>query len=265
MSARAWKTRAAMLAAVLACAGIGGVALAGADDGPQYPTAGGSTFATGLDGWKAKDNTCQEAGLPLPFCSVTNERVDDHQGALRTTFTSLANASEVADGTGGFTSPTFAIPGDASIGSVGLTLSRQLASDAPLVDGAPVADFSVDIVDVTDPAAQTRTRVLDTKLDANDTAWATQSVVVPGGAVAAGRSYQLDVTSRLSSEQAQALQGSVSVLLDDVGVTVVAPVAPVAPRDGAISVTPTSSSKTDTEPCSAWSCSEVIRDVTSSW
>src|SRR3954470_24807558 len=235
MTARSRTYRAVLITAALTAAG-GAVAAA---DGtvPQYPTAGGSTFATGLDGWKPAENAgCTAAGLPADgFCSVTNERVDDHQGSLQTTFTSLANAANAADGTGGFSSPDFSVPADANNGRATLTLDRRLTSDGPPLDGAPVADLAVDLVDATDPQSEQRTTVLDRSLDSTDTAWTGEDVALPDGTVLAGHTYRLETRARLSTEQAQALEGSVAVGIDDVGLATAPP--PADGKDGATGAT----------------------------
>jgi len=231
MTARSRRYRVALVAAALS---VAGASLAAADGtAPQYPTAGGSTFATGLDGWKPAENAgCVVLGLPGdPFCSVTNERVDDHQGSLQTTFTSLADAAQAADGTGGFASPDFSVPADANIGRATLTLDRRLTSDGPLLDGAPVADLAVDLVDTTDPQAVRRTTLLDRSFDSTDTAWTGEDVALPDGTVLAGHTYHFETRAQLTSEQAQALEGSVAVAFDDVGLTTAPP--PADGQDGA--------------------------------
>jgi hypothetical protein len=212
--------------AALATAGTG---LAMADDGPQYPTPGGSTFAQGVDGWSAdSDAGCDILGLGVPgLCAVSNERVDDHDGALQTTFTSLVNALGAADATGGFNSPQFTVPADAQVGGAALTLERRLTSDAPLLDSGAAAHLAIDLVD----AGGARTRVLDRDLGAADTAWTGDAVTLPAGAVVPGHTYRLESSAQLTSEQAQALQGTVSVALDDVGVRTTAP--PADGQDGA--------------------------------
>src|SRR4051812_21891429 len=234
MTARSRTYRAALVAAALGASLVAG---ADAATAPQYPTAGGSTFATGLDGWKPADAAgCVVLGLSGdPFCSGTNEGVDDHQGSLQTTFTSPANAANAADGTGGFASPSFSVPADALIGRATLTLDRRLTSDGPVLDGAPVADLAVDLVDATDPQSEQRTTVLDRSLDSTDTAWTGEDVALPDGTVLAGHTYRLETRARLSSEQAQALEGSVAVGIDDVGLTTAPP--PADGKDGATGAT----------------------------
>ena len=238
------KTRRWAAAAAFAALMVTGASMALAQgDEPQYPAPGGSTFATGMDGWKADDDSgCTTGGLSgLPVCSVANERVDAHQGSLQTTFTSLVNGAGAADGVGGFASGTFAVPSDAQIGAARLTLDRLLSSDAPLVDGGPVADLAVDLVDVTDPAAEQHSVLLDRSLDETDTQWTGETIALPDGTVRAGRTYRLETRSRLSSEQAQALQGSVSVAFDNVGITTTPPPADgrtgAAGQDGAAGAT----------------------------
>src|SRR3954471_16679106 len=144
MTARSRMLCAAVGAAALATAGTG---LAMADDGPQYPTPGGSTFASGLDGWTAGDDAgCTVLGaLHSPLCAVSNERVDEHDGSLQTTFTALVNALGAADATGGFNSPQFTVPADAQVGGAALTLERRLSSDAPLLDSGAAAHLAVDL------------------------------------------------------------------------------------------------------------------------
>jgi collagen triple helix repeat protein len=207
-----------------------GTELATADDGPQYPTPGGSTFAAGLDGWTADQNVdCTLAGvIGAPLCSVTNERVDDHDGSLQTTFTSFANALGAANATGGFTSPEFTVPTDAQIGGAALTLERRLTSDGPLVDSGAAAHLAVDLID---SATGQRTRVLDRDLTADDANWTADVVSLPAGALVAGHAYKLESRTQLTSEQAQALQGDVALGVDDLGVRTTAP--PADGQDGA--------------------------------
>jgi hypothetical protein len=231
MSARARMSRAVMLTAALASAGVGGVSLARAqDDGPQYPVPGGSTFAADLEGWTAaEDSGCSVLGIiGEPLCGVTNERSDDHDGSLVTTFTALVNALGIADATGGFSSPSFTVPADQEIGSAAVALQRALSSDAPLLDSGAVATLAVDLVDTTDPAAESRTQVLETTLDAADAGWAAERVTLPAGTVLPGHTYRLDTRSHLTTEQVQALEGTISVAIDDVGLTVAPP-----PQEGA--------------------------------
>src|SRR4051794_4464467 len=220
MTARSRMLCAAVTTAALATVGS---TPAMAEEGPQYPTPGGSTFATGLDGWTAGDDAgCTVLGaLDAPLCAVSNERVDEHDGSLQTTFTSLVNALGAADGTGGFTSPPFTVPADAAIGGAALTLTRRLTSDAPLLDSGAAAHLAIDLVD----DAGARTRLLDRDLTDADTAWTTDAVALPAGAVVAGRTYRLQSRAQLTSEQAQALQGTVALGLDDLGVRTTAPAA----------------------------------------
>lgn len=222
------RTRALAAAVVTAVVGVSGASLAlAADDAPQYPVSGGSTFAAGLEGWTAADDSgCAVLGvLDAPLCSITNERVDDHEGSLQTTFTTLVNAVGIADGTGGFGSPAFTVPAGAQIGGASLTLQRRLTSDAPLLDSGAVAQLAVDLVDTTDPAAEQRTLLLDRSLDAGDGAWTRETVALPAGSLQGGHTYRLDARSRLTSEQVQALEGSVVLALDDIGVTTTPPAA----------------------------------------
>jgi len=227
--------RAVMLTAALAGAGVGGVSLARAQDevAPQYPVPGGSTFTTDIEGWAAaEDSACSVLGvIDAPLCGVTNERSDDHDGSLVTTFTALVNALGVADATGGFSSPAFTVPADQQVGQATIGVERALSSDAPLLDSGAVATLAVDLVDTTDPAAESRTQVLETNLDAADEGWAAERVTLPTGTVVPGHTYRLDTRSHLTTEQVQALQGTVSVAVDDVGLTVLEP-----PKDGATGV-----------------------------
>ena len=226
MTARTRMLGVAVGAAALATAGTG---LAMADDGPQYPTQGGSTFATDLGGWTVADGaSCSLAGLVgSPLCSVANERVADHDGSLQTSLTALANAAGLIDGTGGFVSPAFTVPADAQVGSAALTLERKLSSDAPIADSGATAHLAVDLVD----AGGARTRLLDRDLGVADTAWTADAIPLPAGAVVPGHTYTLQSKVDLASDQAQALQGTVALALDDVGVRTSPP-----PADGAAGV-----------------------------
>src|SRR3954469_15287262 len=186
MTARSRMLGVAVGMAALATAGTG---LAMADDGPQYPAPGGSTFAQGLDGWSAdSDAGCDILGLGVPgLCAVSNERADEHDGSLQTTFTSLVNALGAADATGGFSSPQFTVPADAQVGGAALTLERRLSSDAPLLDSGAAAHLAVDLVD---SATGQRTRLLDRDLTADDTNWTADVVSLPAGALVAGHAYR---------------------------------------------------------------------------
>jgi hypothetical protein len=204
----------------LAAAALGAQTARAQDLVPQYPVPGGETFSAGLDDWTPDaDAGCTVLGaLSDPLCSITNERVADHDGSLRTTFTSTANAFGAADGTGGFTSPQFTVPGDDQIGPATLTLDRILTSDAPLIDSGPAATLKIELIDETVPNSETRTQIAGIDLGATDADWARQLVSLGAGSVQAGHTYRIKTTAQLTSEQAQALQGDVAVGLDTIGI-----------------------------------------------
>jgi hypothetical protein len=243
MTAKTRRRGAALVTAALATVGVAGGSLARAQgDGPTYPTAGGSTFATDMEGWQPADGSaCTVLGIsvdPLPLCGVENARADDHDGSLVTTFTALANAEGIITATGGFVSPAFTVPADVQVGGARLSLDRDISSDAPILDAGAAASLVVDLVDQTDPAAEQRTQVLAKTLGASDAGWTTESVALPAGAVVPGRSYRLETRSGLTSEQVQALQGTVGLAVDNVALTVTPPPADGAPgADGATGAT----------------------------
>jgi hypothetical protein len=71
--------------------------------------------------------------------------------------------------------------------------------------------------------------VLAKTLGASDAGWTTESVALPAGALVPGRTYRLETTSALTSEQVQALQGTVSLAVDNIALTVTPPPADGAP------------------------------------
>ncbi|MDA0179473.1 Ig-like domain repeat protein [Solirubrobacter phytolaccae] len=208
-------------AACLAAALFGPLQSANAAISSTYPTATDSRdFRSSNGSWSA---TASTGGLlcipPLTCPAAAGEFVANggtggsSDGYIRATFVTaigVASASEVT-----FRSPTFVAANANNSGTLSFNVRNGLGSLLTVLGGT--ATVNAAIVDVNDPTRSVR--LADTNIDGT-AAFTPKQVSVPAGAVAAGRTYRLDLQVYFSAGVAALLQSG-NVALDDVNLTTV--------------------------------------------
>lgn len=204
--------RAVALACVLALAGA---ATAGAAT-TVYP-AGGSDFATGLQGWSSAEATCaQTSGLVL--CSTTNAydgSVGNPAGSLDTRVDVTANVLGTFDGLGTWQSPAFTPADEGEVTEVEFAYDRRF-DHGGLIALEPSSRIAVSLIDLTAPSAST---VLTETLTPASSAFATDTATLPTSAIVAGHSYRLRVRS-ITSSSGLGLLGQLDTRFDNVRLSV---------------------------------------------
>ena len=189
-----------------------------------YPDADGWTFAAGEEGWTAADGDCLILGnIPNPIpplCEVASSRTDD--GFLRTELYSLVNAAGVFEGSGTWTGPKFtvaddpAMADDREISAATLDYKRRLVVDQLLVEKGSKARSDVFLVE-----GDKRTLLQREELSVADSGAVVRRTRDLGAtAVRPGGTYNLEITTFLTTEDAQVLDGIVAVDYDDVKLVV---------------------------------------------
>ncbi|HEY2715963.1 MAG TPA: hypothetical protein VGI73_07065 [Solirubrobacterales bacterium] len=197
-------------------AGAGALALlliaifAGPARAATYP-AGGSTFSSGLEGWRVTGNSCTVIGLPL-LCTAESS-YDASQGSpagsLQTKTSYLLNAAALFKGEASFESPEFTA--DAS-GAGALSVQRAFA-DSDLVKLNPQLEYTVSLVDKTAGAA---TKAIAETVTA-ESAFLTKQGTAP---LVAGHTYAIVIAATTSTGTAElGISGSATARFDNVSLT----------------------------------------------
>lgn len=206
--------RLALAGALAVGLSAGAVASAAAS---TYPTAAGSTFATGADGWSSAGTSCNVDAVGSA-CTQTN-LFDPGQGNPPGSIVSrtdvIVNALGVFIGQGAWRSPSF-IAQQADRGGV-LQYDRKLtiSGTLSLSPSSSVATYLVD--DSTGHAAPVGTETL-TDADAQ---FGTHSVNLAPGSLAGGQRYHLELRATTSTSVAQlGVSGRIDVVYDNVKLVV---------------------------------------------
>jgi hypothetical protein len=209
--------------ALLALAGAAIIALAA----PQVAGAASSaypkpsearSFGTSDGGWHSSTSF---AGLCIPAVNcptVTNDYAADGgtggqgDGYLRTRIGSLLGVGATSRGI--YTSPAFTYTGagSAAPNSITFSVARRSTLGALLAVTGNSADYSVDLVDITQGASATS--VIDNEPIGDQNSWLAKSVSVAPGSLTLGDQYRVRITSQFESG-VQVVPGG-SVGYDDV-------------------------------------------------
>lgn len=185
--------------------------LAGPARAATYPAAGGSTFGSGLEGWKVTNSNCTVAGLPLA-CTAENgydASQGNPNGSLQAKTSYLLNALALFKGEASFESPEFTA--DAS-GAGAVSVQRSFA-DSDLVKLNPQLEYTVSLVDKT--AAASTKAITDTVTA--ESGFVTKQGTAP---VVAGHTYALVIAAATSTGTAElGVTGSATALFDNVSLT----------------------------------------------
>jgi hypothetical protein len=187
-----------LLSAATAAALAGPAAAQAATADVQPSAAGARTFATGPAGWTSGVTRAGVVCLPAVTCPAVAQGFQPTGGTggaadgfLRTRAAQLAQVAATATGT--WRSPAFTAAGPVDRARLGLALRSHVDG---LVAVNPDVDLRVVLVDTAD--ASRNVNVLTRAL--GDTAGFTRlSATLPGGAVVSGRTYRLELRTRLAA------------------------------------------------------------------
>lgn len=185
--------------------------LAGPARAATYPTAAGSTFSGGLEGWKVTSNSCTVSGLPLACSTESGYEASQGNpaGSLQMKTSYLVNALAVFKGEASFESPDFTA--DAS-GAGAVTVERAFA-DADLVKLTPQLEYTVSLVDKTAGAS---TKAIAETVTA-ESGFAAKQGTAP---LVAGHTYAIVIAATISTGTAElGVTGSASARFDNVSLT----------------------------------------------
>jgi hypothetical protein len=209
--------RARRTAGITSVMSIAAASLAMAAGPVGIPNDDGWTFDADPQGWTDGDGSCQILGnLPDPtefLCGTTNEY--DAGGHLATRFATLANAFGAFDGQGTWVGPDFTVPAE-GISGVALEYSRALQVDQLIAEKGSTARTDVFLVD----AAGERTLLERETLTVADADFARRTRDLGASALEPGGTYHLEISTFLTTEDAQLIAGEVAALYDDVKLTV---------------------------------------------
>jgi hypothetical protein len=184
-----------------------------------YP-AGASTFAADAQGWTGSDASCAMTTGVSVLCSAStayDPTGGNPGGALATNIDVTLNVLGLFSGSAVWSSPSFAIPADASVTGAALGFDAAFAAGGLLNLGL-TSQLDVVLADLTDAGATTVSSVL---LDDRDTAFAAQGGALPAGAIEPGHSYRLVVTTRTTSTVSSlGVLGRASTRFDNVALDV---------------------------------------------
>jgi hypothetical protein len=185
--------------------------LAGPARAATYPTASGSGFSGGLEGWKVTNGNCTAIGLPL-LCTAENgydASEGNPAGSLQAKTSYLLNALALFKAEAGFESPDFTA--DAS-GAGAISVQRAFA-DSDLVKLNPQLEYTVSLVDKTAAAS---TKAI-TETVAAESGFATKQGTAP---LVAGHIYAIVIAATTSTGTAElGVSGSATARFDNVSLT----------------------------------------------
>lgn len=182
----------------------------------SYPTAGGSTFSGGPEGWHTAGEPACNIGVlgTIGLCKASGAYDGDNgnpAGSLKAETEVLVNLGGLFKATVAFESPDFKV-GEG--GSASLRLERQLAS-GNLLNLTPTATYKATLIDRT---AGTTTEVLSDTVSGAGAGFAGKT---GAATVVAGHTYALAIDSETSSSVASVgLLGSAALRFDNVRLTV---------------------------------------------
>lgn len=202
--------------AALAAVGVAGVlAMPAAAATTTYP-AGGSAFDADAQGWTGSDARCAMTSGVSVLCSASTA-YDAGGQSLATILDVTFNLAGLFEGSGVWTSPSFAIPADADVTGAALAFDAAFAVSG-IVNLGLTSEVDVTLLDETDAGT---TPVATVSLDDRDTAFAPQGGALPAGAIEGGHAYRLVFTTTTTSTLASAgLLGRASMRFDDVALDV---------------------------------------------
>ncbi|MGB2712435.1 MAG: hypothetical protein WBC33_13080, partial [Conexibacter sp.] len=190
-----------------------------------YP-AGAGTFDGGAQGWIDSAESCSMVSGVSVLCSADaaySASGGNLGGALATDVQVTLNLLGLFEGSGTWTSPSFAIPPDANVSGATLAFDAVFAPGGLLNLGLS-SDVVVTLVDETDAGTGTLTTVT---LDDTDTSYAPQAAILPDGAIEAGHTYRLAfATTTTSTTQSIGVLGTASTRFDNVELAVTTQDAP---------------------------------------
>jgi len=194
-----------------------------------YPN-GGSTFDPDAQGWQPAASGCRllnllpDLQIPL-LCTTVNEYRStggNPGGALFTTFSSVANALGVIEGTGTWRSPDFTItstPSGAPVTGAQFSLQRK-ASITGLINAGGKVTFTASLVR-TDVTPNTRKTLVTQTITQDDPAFVTVPAQnVPAADLQANGRYHIDLAATFTTALLQAAQGTVGIAYDNVSLRV---------------------------------------------
>jgi hypothetical protein len=218
------------------------VAAPAASAATTYPTAKGSTFTNGSDGWTESSRSCLTVLSLLPnlLCEVTtgvDATTGNPPGSLFHDFRNVVGALSPVVGPIGRAvsiSPSFVVPGYPTARSATLTYDRQVINDsltAKLLAAAPIPPGVTNTVKLIDETASTGTVTFPTETPALSTAFVP---VKPAATttLTAGHKYHLEFATDYAPILDAAI-GTLSVKYDNIKLAVddgtIAPSATTGP------------------------------------
>lgn len=185
--------------------------VAGPARAATYPTAAGSSFTGGLEGWKVTGSNCTLIGLPLVCTTETGYDASQGNpaGSLQSKTSYLLNLLALFKSESTFESPDFTV--DAS-GAAAVAIQRAFVN-SDLVKLNPQLEYTVSLVDKT-VGASTKAIV---ETVGSESGFVTKQGTAP---VIAGHTYAITIVATTSSSVAElGVTGSAAALFDNISVT----------------------------------------------
>jgi Ca2+-binding RTX toxin-like protein len=179
---------------------------------------GGSSFASGTDGWQSAVNVCQPTqGAPGEACAAANEHdpaIGNPGGSLRSRL-SVDIGFVLFDSDLVWQSPPFRVPGDpgAAVNGAELTYDRRFVP-GDLTALAPQAELEVSVVDET---AELQSELVEESLDEDDTEFETRTSEAPSGALTREHIHHIELRTSIQTTTTEGgVSGSSDVHYDNV-------------------------------------------------
>lgn len=157
----------------------------------EHPS-GGSRFVGDQEGWAGSGAVCD--GTNGSICStstVWEPSAGNPPGSITMRMDATLNLLGTFQGVGVWTSPTFVVPAGQAVSGATFAHDRQLAAGG-LLGLAPQSHVVVELVDEAGgPAA----KLLEEDLTTADSSFATRGAGASAGAVVAGHTYRLRITT----------------------------------------------------------------------